>query len=155
MPKTYQGADQKKIHFLFMISAKEATVTHDSVFTLKDIDHKVLFMTARPGRCRAFIPIEVYMDNWIKNNQLFIQEPPRVAIIYSGMKENSYGKAKAIPIEISNPIANGPSSWKFTVKNLTDCQYQNITLFIDWPAPLDCPEPIKIQVPSLIGDWNA
>jgi hypothetical protein len=153
MQNSYQGTDQKKYHFLFMVSAKKGDVK-EGILTLDNVDHKVLFMTARPGRCRAFIFIEKYLATWARNNPLFLREPPRVAVIYSGMKENNQGRAQAIPIEISNPRGNN-LHWTFDVKNLSQGQYRDIILFIDWPASLECPEPIKLEVPSLFRNQNA
>ncbi len=68
------------------------------------------------------------------------------------MKENTEGKADAIPIHIENPKKVAPDSWSFMSKNLRVGDYRDVILFIDWPAAVECPEPIKIEVPSLFGE---
>ncbi len=147
----YTGADQKQYHFLFMISAKEASVSDDHRLTLKEIDHKVLFMTARPKRCRAFIPAERYLTTWAKNHSLFLQQPPEIAMIHSDMKEDAHGKAKAIPMEMTNPQKIGLNSWKFDSHLVKSGIYRSIVLFLDWLPALECPKPIQIEVPALFG----
>ena len=149
--EVYSGEDQKKYHFLFMISAKEAVVDGDHVLTLSGLDHKVLFMTARPGRACAFVPVGKYLHTWAKNHEIFLEAPPQVAIIHSDMKEDAHGKAKAIPVQISHPREIGPNNWVFDSKLLAPGKYNHIVLFLDWPASLECPEPILLEVPALFG----
>jgi len=151
---SYAGADQKKYHFLFLISAKKGVVIGDNTLILSGIDEKVLFMTARPGRERAFVSSEHYLKTWAKHLSYFAEKPPQVAIIHSGMKEDSQGKAHAIPVVIENP-REVLKCWQFDCKQLPSGEYHGITLFLDWPAAVECPKPIQLEVPSLFGGAHA
>lgn len=145
---SYTGEDQKKYHFLFMVSAKSCLVNDSNNLILKEIDRKTLFMTARPGRCRAFIPTQHFFETWKNHGKSFTEHPPQVAMIHSDMKEDAHSKAKAIPFLMNQPQQEG-SSWTFHTSHLNQGQYRNVVLFIDWPAAIICPEPIQLIVPGL------
>ncbi|MGH6811632.1 MAG: hypothetical protein ACREDM_04590 [Methylocella sp.] len=159
MNDQYQGEDQEKFHFLFMLSAREASITksgNNRFFVLNWLDQKALFMTARPGRTRAFIPANQFLTLWKDNNDTFLMHPPRVAIIDSAMNVGTSGIAEAVEIELSNPSRHDEyNTWIFDLKYLVEKKavgfYNNITLMIDWPAAIKCPEPIRMLVPSLIS----
>ena len=151
------GEYQKMFHFLFMLSAKSGSIVEEAgrVFLiLKQADPKALFMTARPGRTRAFIPFENFMHNWVKHNEAYLANPPRIALIHSDMKEDANGVAQAIKLLLSNPRMDGAGVWRFQVEFLKETmqpqECHDITLFVDWVPAVICPEPIRVQVPSLI-----
>jgi hypothetical protein len=147
---SYQGDDQKKFHFLFLICSKQASVVGNAL-TLKELDPKVLFMTARPGRCRAFLPTDRFLKIWEERLEIFTQSPPEVATIYAGMEEDRDGKAEALPIQISHPKKKG-DGWEFSSSGMPSRNYADVIFFIDWPASLICPEPIRLLVPSLFDE---
>lgn len=151
--EAYAGEDQSKYHFLFMISAEDCLCESDKLI-LSGIDKKTLFMTARPGRCRAFIPTNRFFETWKNHDKSFTENPPNVAIIHSNMKKNAQGKAKAIPFQVTHPEQEG-LKWTFHSNNLSPGYYQNIVLFIDWPAAIICPEPIRLVVPGLFKGHSA
>ena len=151
------GNDQKKYHFLFMLSAKQATVKKESdrdYLILNEVDEKLLFMSARPGRTCAFMSAIKFLNNWKTNNKVFLEHKPRVAIIDSDMEVDKNGIAEAIEITLANPTRDEKNNWKFDLTflsiNTSTGIHHNITLMIDWPANKPCPPPIKIHVPSLI-----
>ncbi len=153
-----EGTDQQMYHFLFMLSAEKASIVEEKgeyLFLIKNADPKVLFMTARPGRTRAFVPLSKFMKNWIENDKAYTANPPHIAIIHSDMQTDKEGIAKAIQLEFGNPTPIGTDCWQFSLKfvntPMNPQEYKNITLFIDWLPALVCPEPIRVQVPSLIS----
>lgn len=157
MPAPKVTSDQDLYHFLFVMTAEEGLIQKDKEFTLtlKNVDAKVSYMTARPGRDRAFIPADKFLRTWINNNQEFTQNPPEIAIIHSNMKTDAHSISQAIPIILWDPVANGHNSWKFKLKMQTEKlmagSYLGITLFIDWLPALKCPEPIRLELPSLFS----
>jgi len=153
-----QAKDQAYYHFLFMLSAGKGLVSQEQnrdLLTIQEGAPKALFMTARPGRTRAFIPLSLFMHNWIKHNQIYLDTPPHVAMIHSDMKEDPSGMAQALHLTLANPERRGNNSWAFNFTCIDDHldtgTYHDMILFIDWTPALICPEPIRIQVPSLIS----
>ena len=108
-------------------------------------------MTARPGRCRAFIQTKHFFETWKNHGKSFTEHPPQVAMIHSGMQEDAHGKEKAISFHMNNPQQEG-SQWIFHSNHLNSGHYQNIVLFVDWPAAIICPEPIQLIVPGLFKE---
>ncbi|CDZ79228.1 hypothetical protein BN59_03546 [Legionella massiliensis] len=161
MEQVYQGEDQKKYHFLFMLSAKQAVFKKENgqdSMILNNIDEKLLFMTARPGRTRAFMSANKFLTNWQANNTIYLEHQPRIALIDSDMNVTSGGIAEAQEITLKNPSLNEKNNWEFDVvlpsqSSLSDIHH-NITLMIDWPASMPCVPTIKIQLPSLINDFG-
>lgn len=154
---TIISPDQKQYHFVFMLSAQIATVAENPqgyTMMLINVDPKVLYMTARPGRSRAFLQADQFMKTWINNQSSFDKQHPQVAIIYSAMKTDINDTAKAIPIEISDPEKITKNSWIFKKLHFSNGvlevgKYKDIVLFIDWLPAIECPEPIKLELPGL------
>jgi hypothetical protein len=149
-------SDQQQYHFAFMIRAREAVIKEDKdnhTLTLKNIDTKALYMTARPGRDRAFISTDRFMNIWIENNNAFVLNVPQIAILHSGMKTDVNGLSQAISLVLSDPASEGGHGWKFKLKtqskDLTAGHYQDVILVFDWLPAMECPEPIKLELPSL------
>jgi hypothetical protein len=150
-------SDQQQYHFGFMLTAREAEVKNDpdASLILRDADPKALYMTARPGRDRAFIPIDRFMRTWIGNKSEFAADPPRVSFLHSQMKIDADDVNQAIGIEIYDPeeISGG---WLFKLrtqgKGLSAGRYEGIILFIDWPPAFGSPPaPIRLELPSLFS----
>ncbi|MDP1574681.1 MAG: hypothetical protein Q8L78_07100 [Coxiellaceae bacterium] len=156
MKDASQNDDQKKYHFLFMLSAEKALIENDKNhchLILEGVDEKLLFMTARPGRTRAFMSAATFLNNWKENPNVFLAHPPRVALIDSAMPTDGDGIAKAAEIALKNPVLLQNGHWQFDLKfleNTLEGIHPDAILMIDWPAALPCPPAIKIQVPSLI-----
>ncbi|MBV8829086.1 MAG: hypothetical protein JO108_07620 [Acidobacteriaceae bacterium] len=150
--------DQQQYHFLFMLTAREAEVSHgpDASLTLRDTDPKALYMTARPGRDRAFISTDRFMKTWMKNTPAFALNAPRVSFLHSQMKIDADNVSQAVSINIFDPGEAG-GGWQFKLgtkgNDLPGGRYEGIILFIDWaPATGSPPEPIRLELPSLFGD---
>lgn len=157
MTKQEINPTPQQIHLLCMLWAKKATITqnHNGYFlTLKNIDPKVLYMTARPSKNRAFITVENFITCWIKNNNSFKAEPPEIAITYSKMAPDNYGVAEAIPIALCDPKLQGKKNYTFQLnflaEKITPGEYDEICLFIDWLPSFECPEPIRLVLPNLL-----
>ncbi len=97
--------DQRQYHFGFMLAAREAAVMPgpDASLILMQADPKALYMTARPGRDRAFITTDRFMKTWIKNKPAFAVDPPRVSLLHSQMKADAHDVSQAVSIDISDP----------------------------------------------------
>ena len=159
---TIISPDQKQYHFVFMLSAKKMTIIRNNgSFTMEvaDIDPKILYMTARPGRSRAFLRADQFIGTWMRHNEIFIEQPPEVAVIYSTMQvDAANATAQAIPLKISNPktAGKGKNSWVFDLAcastHLLAGEYRDIVLFIDWLPNVECPKPIKLELPGLFLD---
>src|SRR3990167_6660451 len=112
-------------------------------------------MTARPGRTRAFMSATTFLNNWKQNPKVFLEHPPRVALIDSDMTTDGDGIAKAIEITLKNPVLLQDGHWQFDLaflENALEGIRSDAILMIDWPAALPCPPAIKLQVPSLISE---
>lgn len=146
-------SDQQQYHFVFTLYAANANVD-TSTLVLKGIDTKIAYMTARPGRDRAFITAQRFINTWLAHSTAFEQDLPEVGIIYSAMKLNSTKETEAIPIILHKPKKIRDNEWQFQLKNkahMLKGEYQDVILFIDWLPALQCPEPIKLLVPSLFN----
>lgn len=142
-------SDQSQYHFLFLLSAKTLEIKSNSII-LKDLDPKVLYMTARPGRDRAFVSANHFMSTWISNNSAFLADPPQIAFISSSMKTDSDKIGQAISLSLENPKKVDLTSYHFDLKtSLSQETYQEITFFIDWPARTICPQPIQLLLPCI------
>ena len=159
MNKEQINAAKQQIHLLCVMWAPKAIITQsidEYTLTLKNIDPKVLYMTARPSKNRAFITTEKFMTTWQENEAIFEKEPPEIAISYSNMPLDSYGVAEAISIVLCNPKrGNETHSWIFQLKFLSSTSikpgsYDEIALFIDWLPSFECPLPIKLILPTLL-----
>jgi hypothetical protein len=149
--------DQKQYHFGFMLTTGSAEVRHgpDASLILRGADPKALYMTARPGRDRAFIPTDQFMKTWIKNKPAFAADPPRVSFLHSQMKTDADDVSQAVSIDISDPEEVG-GGWQFKLRtedsDLPAGRYEGIILFIDWPPAFGSPPPpIKLELPSLFS----
>ena len=154
MKNIYEGEDQKKFHFLFMLSSKHGDIKNSNKLILTDIDKKLLLMSARPGRVRSFMDADLFLKNWSENIKIFLDHPARIGLIFNDMKIDQNHIATAIELSLSNPIENGKNQWQFDFSVLDKTPYpdhiDNVTLMIDWPAQFPCAPTIKIQVPSLV-----
>lgn len=146
------STDQSQYHFLFLLSVEEMQINHSSI-TIQHPDNKVLYMTARPGRDRAFLSAERFMNTWIHNLSIFSLDPPQIAFISSSMKVGFDKIGEAIAISMSNPKKEIAGVYQFDFPGVKDSSiegtYQEVTFFIDWPARVICPEPIQLLIPSL------
>ena len=150
--------DQQQYHFGFMLTAREAEVRHGpdaSLQILTDADPKALYMTARPGRDRAFISTDRFMKTWMTNKPAFALDAPRVSFLHSQMKMDADDVSQAISINISDPDEAG-CGWQFKLgtqgNDLPAGRYEGIILFIDWPPAFGSPPaPIKLELPSLFS----
>lgn len=154
MKHIYEGEDQKKFHFLFLLRAKYAEIKNSNKFILNNIDKKLLLMSARPRRIRALMDADLFLKNWHKNIKIFLDHPARIGLIFDDMNMDQNQIATAIELSLSNPIQDGVNQWQFDFsmfnKTLFLDHINNVILMIDWPAQFPCAPTIKIQVPSLV-----
>ncbi|MBV8829087.1 MAG: hypothetical protein JO108_07625 [Acidobacteriaceae bacterium] len=147
--------EQKNLHLLCMIWAKEAIIADDHSLTIRNVDPKVLCATARPVDTRFCILTNAFMSAWIQNQASFEKEPPEIAMVYSQMPAGSDGIAHAIPVVLTKPFAEDIDAWKFELAQpnpiLSTGSLRDIALFIDWLPSVHCPEPIRIAFPKLFS----
>ncbi len=157
MEKKDYSSDQAEFHFLFLMSSQTVMVEDNMAITLLNPDSKTLYMTARPGRDRAFIPTDRFLTIWMNHNDTFKLSPPQIGIIHSGMTTDSNGISQnAFSINLLNPIKGHHGDWTFnlaqTEPSLLPGNYSSVTFFIDWSPNINCPLPIKLILPSLFKD---
>lgn len=158
MSKEAISSDQEEYHFLFVISSNEGQVEGDKdrTLTLKNLDLKTLYMTARPGRDRAFIPTDRFLMVWMNNLAEFNLNPPQIGLVHSAMEKDTNGISQAaFPIALSNPVRRKSGDWEFKLtypnSDLKSGLYSGIVLFIDWLPNIECPLPIKLILPTLFN----
>lgn len=149
--------DQQQYHFGFMLTAREAEVRNDPGVSLilRDVDPKALYMTARPGRDRAFISTDRFMETWMRNKPAFTLDAPRVSLLHSQMKVDADAVSQAVSVHISDP-QKAPGGWQFKLgaqdNDLPAGRYEGVILFIDWPPAVGAPPlPIRLELPSLFS----
>jgi hypothetical protein len=131
-------AQQKKIHYLFVMrAAKAVIIKHANGYelTFTNTDPKVLYFSDRPVRKAGLILTAKFMDNWEKAHSNFQVTPPNGALIYSKMNVDQNGVAQGIAIELLNPVQVSNNSWKFQIKDLegkiSAGSYDDVSMFID------------------------
>lgn len=144
-------SDQRTYHFVFFIKANDADIlTEGNGFklVLHKVDAKAAYMTARPGRDRAFIPAQKFIEIWMRHAVDFEKNPPQVAIMHAELSN----EAEATPIFISQPHKIGKDGFSFQLNSRNTLElthYESPILLIDWLPDVNCPKPIQLLLPSL------
>ena len=92
--------------------------------------------------------IRMFAEVYLKKNEVFVNEPPEIAIAYTAMDIEEKGMAEAVAINCSNPAKTGNAGWTFDLSFIDNplalgC-YNEIALFIDWLPSVECPKPIQL-----------
>ena len=148
------STDQGQFHFLFLLSASQGKL-RDEKLILEGINPQVLYMTARPGRDRAYIFSSDFFSVWHDNEKAFTENRPQIGLVHNQMACDNYKVSQsALPLTLMHPKKIDGSSWQFDVSECDQCHenlYRGITLFIDWLPNVICPEPIKLLLPKLFS----
>lgn len=128
----------KKASYLFVMRSATATLSKTAngyELTLQQVDPKTLLFSDRPVRKAGIIDTTHFMSAWLKKNSSFNRIPPNAALVFENMTLNKHKIARAIAVELKEPVAIGKQGWRFQIKNLDGKlalgQYRLVSVFID------------------------
>lgn len=130
--------EEKKLTFLFVLMAQKAMISQTDQgyeLTLQGLDPKVLYISDRPARKGGFIQLSKFMSRWEAANSSFGQVPPNAIITHAAMPTDNNGIARAIGVELINPVKLSDNVWKFKLKSLNGKlsvgSYDGVSVFVD------------------------
>lgn len=122
--------------WLFVMRAPSAVVVKTTAgfdLTLTNADPQTLAFSDRPVRKAMVLVTNTFMKDW-SDKTIFKSSQPNGAIILDSLRDAN-GDPTAWAIELKNPSAAGPNSWKFEIKaldgTLTPGSYTGVSIFID------------------------
>jgi len=128
----------KKVQLLFVMRASTATITKTDKgleLTLKNTEPKTLYFSDRPNRIAGLMMTDKFMASWLKSGSSFSVNPPNASIIFEEMPADKHGVAKAVAVEMKNPVAMSDGSWKYSLTDLEGKMnigsYTGVIVFID------------------------